>query len=302
MRVGTTQPRVEGPSGAAVTILGHMDTVPGWVSVEERDRKIYGRGAVDAKGPLATAVVAAARARTRARITVIGAVEEEASSTGARHLAAMKSPDFLIIAEPSGADAVVLGYKGSQRFQVEWSQPCAHSAGQEPTAPERTMVFWNALTAWCAARCPDRGNAFRQLTPRLLGMESHSDGLHEQACLNVGLRLPPETTVEEVRAGVQDLWPEASFAFAPAEQPVLAGKGTPLVAAFLRSIRARGAKPRFKVKTGTSDMNVVAPVWRCPMVAYGPGDSSLDHTPEEHVGVDEYLAAIHVLTAVLEEL
>jgi LysW-gamma-L-lysine carboxypeptidase len=41
-------------------------------------------------------------------------------------------------------------------------------------------------------------------------------------------------------------------------------------------------------------------VWRCPMVAYGPGDSKLDHTPQEHVVIEEYLAAIRVLTSVLE--
>ena len=61
------------------------------------------------------------------------------------------------------------------------------------------------------------------------------------------------------------------------------GKSNPLVASFLRSIRREDGNPRFKLKTGTSDMNVVGPVWDCPMLAYGPGDSSLDHTPEEHV-------------------
>jgi len=57
--------------------------------------------------------------------------------------------------------------------------------------------------------------------------------------------------------------------------------------------------PGFVLKTGTSDMNVVAPVWRCPIVAYGPGDSALDHTPHEHVSIDEYWRAILVLEAML---
>jgi len=37
-------------------------------------------------------------------------------------------------------------------------------------------------------------------------------------------------------------------------------------------------------------------------VAYGPGDSSLDHTPREHVDLDEYLAAIRVVRGVLRRL
>jgi len=53
------------------------------------------------------------------------------------------------------------------------------------------------------------------------------------------------------------------------------------------------------VKSGTSDMNVVGPAWRCPILAYGPGDSSLDHTPEEHVPLQEYWRAVLVLEEAL---
>ena len=56
------------------------------------------------------------------------------------------------------------------------------------------------------------------------------------------------------------------------------------------------------MKTGTSDMNVVGAVWNCPMVAYGPGDSTLDHTPEEHIDVREFRRSVRVLTQALEIL
>ena len=67
-------------------------------------------------------------------------------------------------------------------------------------------------------------------------------------------------------------------------------------------MRAEGLEPAFKVKSGTSDMNVVGPAWNCPIVAYGPGDSSLDHTPDEHLDLTEYRQAIAVLTRVLRSL
>jgi LysW-gamma-L-lysine carboxypeptidase len=38
------------------------------------------------------------------------------------------------------------------------------------------------------------------------------------------------------------------------------------------------------------------------MVAYGPGDSTLDHTPEEHVEIAEYGRAVDVLESVLRIL
>ena len=58
-----------------IVLLGHMDTVPGHVPVRVADGKVYGRGAVDAKGPLAAFVLAAAQARLApgTRLVVIGA-------------------------------------------------------------------------------------------------------------------------------------------------------------------------------------------------------------------------------------
>jgi LysW-gamma-L-lysine carboxypeptidase len=77
-----------------------------------------------------------------------------------------------------------------------------------------------------------------------------------------------------------------------------------LVRSFLGAVRsiAPSAKPGFLVKSGTSDMNVVGPAWQCPILAYGPGDSSLDHTPHEHVALEEYWNAVLVLEQALRNL
>jgi len=76
------------------------------------------------------------------------------------------------------------------------------------------------------------------------------------------------------------------------------------VRSFLVALRevAPAEKLGFVLKTGTSDMNVVGPAWGCPIVAYGPGDSSLDHTPHEHLPLDEYWQAVQVLEATLRTL
>jgi LysW-gamma-L-lysine carboxypeptidase len=74
------------------------------------------------------------------------------------------------------------------------------------------------------------------------------------------------------------------------------------VRAFLAGIRAAGGQPGFNLKTGTSDMNFVAPLWDCPVLAYGPGDSALDHTPDEHLPLEEYRRAVEVLHTALIRL
>src|SRR5512138_462795 len=71
-----------------VVLLGHIDTVPGEISVR-RDgipphEVLFGRGSVDAKGPLACFVDAVAKVGPRDgwQFVVIGAVEEERGSEG----------------------------------------------------------------------------------------------------------------------------------------------------------------------------------------------------------------------------
>jgi LysW-gamma-L-lysine carboxypeptidase len=68
-----------------------------------------------------------------------------------------------------------------------------------------------------------------------------------------------------------------------------------LVRSFLGAIRSQGGTPVFKRKTGTSDMNVLGEKWRTDMIAYGPGDSTLDHTNSERLDIDEYARSIGVL-------
>jgi len=86
------------------------------------------------------------------------------------------------------------------------------------------------------------------------------------------------------------------------ERPWKGDRNNALVRSFLAGLRSVDASEKlgFVLKTGTSDMNVVGPVWQCPIVAYGPGDSSLDHTPNEHLPVDEYWKAVNVIEETLK--
>jgi [amino group carrier protein]-lysine/ornithine hydrolase len=75
-----------------------------------------------------------------------------------------------------------------------------------------------------------------------------------------------------------------------------------LARAFRAAIRQGGATPGSKVKTGTSDWNVVAPIWGAEAVAYGPGDAALDHAPDERIALADVDRAVEVLGRVLVSL
>jgi [amino group carrier protein]-lysine/ornithine hydrolase len=94
------------------------------------------------------------------------------------------------------------------------------------------------------------------------------------------------------------------FRFRGYEPAWRADRQNPLVRSFLAAVRTvdDAVQPGFVLKSGTSDMNVVGPLWNCPIAAYGPGDSALDHTPDEHLMLAEYWRAILVMHGMLARL
>jgi [amino group carrier protein]-lysine/ornithine hydrolase len=294
-----------GDGAEDIVLLGHMDTVPGVIPIRLEDGKLYGRGSVDAKGSLAAFIAAAAEVGPRAgkRIVVVGATEEEAaSSKGARHVARTFAPTCCVVGEPSGTRAITLGYKGRLVLAYEASAGTTHSASPGANVLEEGVEFWNRLRQW--AETLNVGKAmFDRVDPALRAIESRNDGLTESLTLRASIRIPPGLTSAGVQREVEALAPgSASLRFWGADPPYRAEKNTALVRAFLKAVRAEGLEPVFKVKSGTSDMNVVGPAWNCPIVAFGPGDSSLDHTPDEHLDLAEYRQAIRVLARVLRSV
>jgi len=293
-----------------VTVLGHIDTVPGEIAVRRKEGVLHGRGAVDAKGSFCAAVAAVAglpsSLEDALRLRLIGAVEEEApTSKGARYaVRAYEAPDLVIIGEPSGWDSYTLGYKGRLLARLRAERPNTHSSRDEPTAAELAVTAFAAVRTFVQEDNRGVQGRFDALQISLLSLDSDNDGLTQRCEAVLGFRLPPRWPPQALSESLQSLsLPHGvGLTVSGPEQAHRSSKDSVLARAFRVAIRGAGARPRAKVKTGTSDMNVVAPHWAAPMVAYGPGDASLDHTPEERIDLDEYVRAVDVLRAVFEHL
>lgn len=331
-------------------LLGHIDTVPGEIPVRIEETPdgpvLYGRGSVDAKGPLATFVAATGRVghtwalAHNLRVVVCGAVEEEAAtSKGARFTrerfdgVGNPVPAACIIGEPSGWSRVTLGYKGRLLVEISATQPMMHTAGPDAGVATIAVDLWNWIAGYAATYNAERPRTFDQLMPSLRRVQTSTTAKIEDAVeAQIGIRLPPDfdingfaremvawlgarvdgvgelpcEMVEATQISVQIEGKPATvnLLFRGYEQTWRSERDPLLVRSFLAAIRdiAPNEKPGFVVKTGTSDMNVVAPVWKCPIVAYGPGDSTLDHTPHEHLPLHEYWQAVLVLEQTLRNL
>lgn len=289
-----------------IVLLGHIDTVPGHIPVRIENGVLHGRGSVDAKGPLAAMLVGAAGAELPAgvRVTVAGAVGEETpDSPGARFLAGQFRPDACIIGEPSGWDGVTLGYKGRLLGRFVCERSCAHTAGPGLSAADEALAWWTRVLSEVVTFNTDRTKAFDQIQATVRGLGTSSDGLTDIATLDGGFRLPPGVDPRDLAARFAGLaGADCSVTWRGQEVAHATDRNDPVVRALTASIREQGGVPRPKLKTGTADLNVVAPVWNCPIAAYGPGDSSLDHTPHERLEISEYLRSVAIIRAALVTL
>jgi LysW-gamma-L-lysine carboxypeptidase len=287
-------------------LLGHIDTFPGQIPVRVEEGVVYGRGSVDAKGSLCAFAEATAQADLPPawRVLVVGAVEEEtASSKGAHYIKEAYTPALCIIGEPSGADRLTLGYKGRLVLDYHLEQPMTHTATPQASAGELGIQFWNAVSAWAAKHNRLHEKLFDQVLPSLRDIRTDNDPFTERVKLTFSLRLPPHLPPELALAEIRPLAHEAArLESYGAEKAYQGGKNNSLVRGMLSGIRARGGQAGFVLKTGTSDMNVVGAVWDCPLIAYGPGDSRLDHTPNEHLSLEEYRRAVATLRHFMEHL
>jgi [amino group carrier protein]-lysine/ornithine hydrolase len=296
--IGNVVGSLDRGAGPLIMLLGHLDTVPGHVPVRSTAGRLYGRGAADAKGPLATMICAAASAKDfTGRIAVIGVVEEETPcSRGAMAIRAThERPDACIIGEPSGWSTVVLGYKGKLDLRYAASCAATHPSSPAPKASELAAESWTALR-------------------EVLGCVSHTafdrpgatlDSITGDTCAAVAemsVRTPPGFDVDQLLADLRPRLGPGTLTVVNSVAACRADRRNPAVRALTAGIRRQSAQPAVRVKTATSDMNTLAEVWDVPMATYGPGDSRLDHADDEHIMLADYFRGMAVLSHALTEL
>jgi acetylornithine deacetylase len=117
----------------AVILCTHMDTVPDWVAAGEDDVHLYGRGACDAKGIMASMIVAAGELRDEGLkdIGLLFLVGEETDSVGAKKANLMgPGSRFIIVGEPTG-NKLATAHKGVLTLTLKAGGKTAHSAYPE---------------------------------------------------------------------------------------------------------------------------------------------------------------------------
>jgi LysW-gamma-L-lysine carboxypeptidase len=294
---------VRAPGDDSVLLTSHLDTVPGEIPVRVEDGELWGRGSVDATGPLAA--MAAAAVETGASFA--GVVEEETTSAGARHLVEdREAPGAVVNGEPTGWDALAVGYRGLVRATYEVETESVHSSRPEPNAVQRAVAWTERVQTAFGDETADEsaGAVFESVTVKPVSFDGGptADGRGVAATVDVEFRLPPGTTAGDVQAVVTDCTTVGEVTWSEAIPPLAADARSPVAGALRAGIRAAGGEPTHLRKTGTCDANLYATAWDCPVAVYGPGDSGLDHAPDERIALDAFDRGVEVLTAAADRL
>lgn len=308
-----------GEGKPTLLLCGHMDTVPEFIKPRVEGNRLYGRGAVDAKGSLAAIIVSSSKfihEKPNGKILVACVVEEEGLSTGFKHLLTKNIPvDYAIFGEPSGVENITIAYKGSLHAKISCRTETGHSSAPWlfENAVEKCFEVWSLIKKHRFSD-EDPESRFRSVSSCLTKIEGGGSAstVPSSCSIHINFRVPPQLTPKRVLNEVERIVEDYKVKNRKVSVQLDVEDWMDAFEADSRSILVRSLswairKVKHKQatllrKTGSGDLNLLGAKLRIPAVAYGPGDSSLDHSPNENIDVQEFLESISVYEEAVRRL
>jgi succinyl-diaminopimelate desuccinylase len=322
--VGLIRGEARRPSLMLNTHLDHVD--PGdpeaWpfppYSGELDGDRVWGRGAVDIKGPLAAQVYAAGTLAEGPRppgdLYVTAVVQEEVGGLGAAHLVAGLRTDLVVVGEPS-RNTLRRGHRGRAEIEVCFSGRSAHAS-----VPHLAVNPLEAAAAFVGRldRIPRGDHAdlgVSTLVPTLIRTDqSSSNVIPSRVWLTLDWRSVPGEDPETMRRHLESLGEEVRIEGGGVEVRVrevelrtYTGMVRRVPAAhppFLVSADNPAVRTAERILGEALGRSEPAGIWRFAtdgghfaraglrVLGFGPGDERLAHTVEESIAVAELEEAV----------
>jgi acetylornithine deacetylase len=270
-----------------VTLSTHMDTVPPFYGSREDEKFIWGRGACDTKGIIASMIAAVegmlwAGERNLALLFVVG---EERNSVGAYYAA--KHPRgcrYIINGEPT-ENKLALGSKGALRYEITAKGKMAHSAYPElgESAIEKLLDALGRVRRIALPTDPVLGASTLNIGTISGGRAPNVIPDHAMAEIFIRLVDDGNYTRAAIAAAVKDLAEAKEILCIPAlHLGSLEGFETTVV-------------------SYTTDIPAFGTAWGQPFL-FGPGSIHFAHTDEERVPKAELLEAVEIYQRIVRQL
>jgi acetylornithine deacetylase len=270
-----------------VTLSTHIDTVPPFFGSREDDDNIWGRGACDTKGIIASMIFAARELLDEGtrNIGLLFVVGEERNSTGAYHAARQdRGSKFLINGEPT-ENKLALGSKGALRLEVIAKGRMAHSAYPE-LGDSAIVKLLDVLGRIRRMRLPtDAALGASTLNIGVIAGGRAANVVPDQAKAEIMIRLVDDglSTREALREAVNgNAEINEILAIPAARLGFLTGFDTTVV-------------------SFTTDIPALGPAWGKPYLI-GPGTIHVAHTSEERVPKQQLTEAVQIYKRMVKQL
>ena len=330
--LGKVPGRGDAPAMMFHTHLDHVDVGEhdAWpyppFGAEIHDEKVWGRGAVDIKGPLACQVYGVARllrsgVEPAGDIWVTGTVQEEVGGLGARHMAGYIDTPLVIIGEPSRCE-IRRGHRGRTEIIVHSKGRSVHASVPERgiNALDPIARFITRLEGIGMRSDPDLGTS--TVAPSLIRTDQISANVVPgEVWLTCDWRNVPGESGEDARAALQVVADEA-LAEARAALPSGADAAALSLDVIITTVEwtsftgmvrdyaadnpayiVRSDHPSLAASKATLDAvlqrDVPVSVWQFATdgghfaeegmicIGFAPGDDLLAHTIQESIGIAE---------------
>ncbi len=310
-----------GEGEPSVAIIAHLDVVPagsGWksnpFSARVHEGRIYGRGALDNKGPYAAAwagVKAILESSLPFKGTIIlGAVaDEERGSRLGMELLLKKgfSPSFAIIPDGGKLDELVIGEKGLIWLKISSRGKAAHACRPEKgeNAIYEMVDFLSAIRNYRFKG--DFHPLFNEPTLNLGGIEGGQvpNMVADKCEAILDIRYPVGMKSNDIFTQLKNLAKEKNLKIeierVNLSQPHIVEENSPLVAAF----RKTGKRMGMNLRLGTTGGNSIAKnlyFKGVPGITHSPTEEDLAHQANEYVKVENLVRCARLWAGVIYEL
>lgn len=317
--------RIGGAAAGARSLMfsGHLDVVgiDGMTHApfagEERDGRLYARGAADMKGGIAAMCAAAWRARNEGlggAIILAATADEEYESAGTRAMLARGiRADAAIVGEPTCLE-IMPAHRGFVWIEVEVRGRAAHGSRWDigVDAIRHAGLLLAELDRMDADALPHRvhpllgrGSVHASTIEGGIGMSTYPD----RCVLRLERRtLPGERDadvvieVERCCARVRERRStfDASVRLLMSQGPSDVAVDAPIVRALESALTESGEPVRISGMSAWTDAALLNAAG-IPAVCFGPGDISLAHAAEEYIPLAEIDRAVVVLSSLARQ-
>lgn len=303
------------PFSTHLVLNTHLDTVPPHVPYERDGEIIRGRGACDAKGPLAALLDAFCTAEIDSgQVTLAVTPDEETAQSGGAHLGETLTADAVIVGEPTGLD-ICTAARGNFGGKITVTGESAHAS--DPTAGVNAIraipALLDALDHYDTRRGPGEHNVLG--APTLTPTAVESGGVLNQTPATCTVyfdrrTVPPETIDEflaDLRSYLEERLPsryefDVLPAFPDSAHPdAFATESDSLLVRTLATTSGGEIRP-FEAATEASYFASNAPT-----VVFGPGvlsdeEGPVAHAAREYISQSSINDAATAVRATIEEL